>query len=300
MLLFANKARTLLTGSVTSAAGQVAAVTTSSGALFVGVGGVATSTANPMRCVITAVDANGNDTGAFEIVEITRSADNLTLVSRGLEGTTAAAWSAGAVIECRSTADAPRAQNVGVARKVGTSAYRTGRYYDGSSVIGAGYNYYTPATTMTAFPFLCSVNHTFLSIGTYVIGAAPSGKRICFAIYQNDPVSGNPGALVVGTAISTLADSTGVKEVTISAALLEGELYWLVLQTEDLSAISISGMNNNLPPVGGMANIYAIGSSQPHCGLSATPTYAAFVADGTTYTWYPAMGSQMMYLSMKA
>jgi hypothetical protein len=105
MLLFANKARTLLTGSVTSAAGQVAAVTTSSGALFVGVGGIATSTANPMRCVITAVDGSGNDTGAFEIVEITRSGDNLTLVSRGLEGTTAAAWSAGAVIECRSTAD---------------------------------------------------------------------------------------------------------------------------------------------------------------------------------------------------
>lgn len=103
MLLFANKARSLLTGSVTSAAGQVAAVTGSSGALFVGVGGVATSTANPMRCVLTAVDGNGNDTGSYEVVEITRSADNLTLVSRGLEGTSAAAWAAGTVIECRPT-----------------------------------------------------------------------------------------------------------------------------------------------------------------------------------------------------
>jgi hypothetical protein len=104
MLLFANKARTLLTGSVTSAAGQVAAVTTGSGALFVGVGGVATSTANPMRCVITAVDGSGNDTGAIEIVEITRSGDNLTLINRALEGTAAAAWGAGTVIECRATA----------------------------------------------------------------------------------------------------------------------------------------------------------------------------------------------------
>lgn len=104
MLLFANKARSLLTGSVTSAAGQVAAVTAASGALFVGVGGVATSTTNPMRCVMTAVDGSGNDTGAFEVVEITRSGDNLTLVSRGLEGTTAAAWGAGTVIECRPSA----------------------------------------------------------------------------------------------------------------------------------------------------------------------------------------------------
>lgn len=104
MLLFANKARAALTGSVTSAAGQVAAVTTGAGALFVGVGGVATSTANPMRCVITAVDANGNDTGAFEVVEVVRSGDNLTLQSRGLEGTSAAAWSAGAIVECRPTA----------------------------------------------------------------------------------------------------------------------------------------------------------------------------------------------------
>lgn len=105
MLLFANKARAALTGSVTSAAGQVAAVTTGAGALFVGVGGVATSTANPMRCVLTAVDANGNDTGAFEVVEIVRAGDNLTLQSRGLEGTAAAAWGAGTVIECRPTAD---------------------------------------------------------------------------------------------------------------------------------------------------------------------------------------------------
>jgi hypothetical protein len=105
MLLFANKARAALTGSVASAAGQVAAVTTGAGALFVGVGGVATSTTNPMRCVLTAVDANGNDTGAFEVVEVVRSGDNLTLQSRGLEGTTAAAWGAGTVIECRPTAE---------------------------------------------------------------------------------------------------------------------------------------------------------------------------------------------------
>jgi hypothetical protein len=126
MLLFANKARTLLTGSVTSAAGQVAAVTTSSGALFVGVGGVATSTANPMRCVITAVDGSGNDTGAFEIVEVTRSSDNLTLVSRGLEGTTAAAWSAGAVIECRTTAGHTMRGPQLLARGVGSSSGTTG------------------------------------------------------------------------------------------------------------------------------------------------------------------------------
>lgn len=104
MLLFANKARSTLTGSVTSAAGQVAAVATGSGALFVGVGGVATSASNPMRCVLTAVDASGNDTGAFEVVEVVRSGDNLTLQSRGLEGTAAAAWGSGTVIECRSTA----------------------------------------------------------------------------------------------------------------------------------------------------------------------------------------------------
>jgi hypothetical protein len=126
MLLFANKARTLLTGSVTSAAGQVAAVTTSSGALFVGVGGVATSTANPMRCVLTAVDGSGNDTGAFEVVEITRAADNLTLVSRGLEGTTAAAWSAGAVIECRPTAGHTMRGPQLLARGVGSASGTTG------------------------------------------------------------------------------------------------------------------------------------------------------------------------------
>ena len=122
MLLTANKARSLLTGSVTSAAGQVAAITASSGALFVGVGGIATSTGNPMRCVLTAVDANGNDTGAYEIVNVTRSGDNLTLVSRGLEGTTAASWSAGTVIECRPTAGTPLVMGPqGVISGVGTS-----------------------------------------------------------------------------------------------------------------------------------------------------------------------------------
>lgn len=104
MLLVANKARSALTGSVTAAAGQVASITATTGALFVGVGSVATSTFSPMRCVLTAVDANGNDTGAIEIVDVTRSGDNLTLVTRGLEGTTPAAWVVGTVIECRPTA----------------------------------------------------------------------------------------------------------------------------------------------------------------------------------------------------
>jgi len=130
MLLFANKARSFLTGSVTSAAGQVAAITTTSGALFVGVGGVATSTANPMRCVLTAVDANGNDTGAFEIVEVVRSGDNLTLQSRGLEGTSAAAWASGTVIECRQTAGVAAGaheqtivQRSGLLAQAGTNAF---------------------------------------------------------------------------------------------------------------------------------------------------------------------------------
>lgn len=104
MLLNANGARSVLTASVTSAAGQVASITTATGTRFVGFSGLATSTANPMRCVMTAVDANGNDTGAFEIVEVTRSGDSLTLVRRGLEGTTAAAWGVGTVIENRPTA----------------------------------------------------------------------------------------------------------------------------------------------------------------------------------------------------
>lgn len=104
MLLFANKARSTLTNSVTSAAGQVATVTAGEGALFVGLGGFATSTTDPMRCVLTAVDGDGNDTGVYEIVEIVRSGDNLTLQSRGLEGTSAAAWGIGTIIECRATA----------------------------------------------------------------------------------------------------------------------------------------------------------------------------------------------------
>jgi hypothetical protein len=150
VLLFANKARTLLTGSVTSAAGQVAAVTTSSGALFVGVGGVATSTANPMRCVITAVDGSGNDTGAIEIVELTRSADNLTLVSRGLEGTTAAAWSAGAVIECRPTAGVSLRQPQVLFRGIGRSTQATASYTTASSVLPSGTPLSIPAGFLSA------------------------------------------------------------------------------------------------------------------------------------------------------
>lgn len=140
MLLFANKARAALTGSVTSAAGQVATVTTGAGALFVGVGGVATSTANPMRCVITAVDASGNDTGAFEVVEVVRSGDNLTLQSRGLEGTSAAAWSAGAIIECRPTAqgviELPRTLFQGVGQQnVVTNAVATSLLPGGTPLV---------------------------------------------------------------------------------------------------------------------------------------------------------------------
>jgi hypothetical protein len=109
MLLFANKARTaIVTSGITAAAGQVANITAASGAQFVGVGGVPTNTTLPalIRCVVTAVDANGNDTGAYEIVDVHRpaGADTLTFVNRGLEGTAAAAWGVGTVIECRPTA----------------------------------------------------------------------------------------------------------------------------------------------------------------------------------------------------
>jgi hypothetical protein len=152
MLLFANKARAAIAAgsSVTSAAGQVAAVTTGSGALFVGVGGVATSTANPMRCVITAVDANGNDTGAFEIVEITRSGDNLTLASRGLEGTTAVAWGAGTVIECRPTAGLSLRQPQVLFRGIGRSTQATASYATASSVLPSGAPLSIPAGFLSA------------------------------------------------------------------------------------------------------------------------------------------------------
>lgn len=156
MLLFANKARSTLTTSVTSAAGQVATITTGDGGLFVGVGGVATSTTNPMRCVLTAVDANGNDTGAYEIVEVVRSGDNLTLQSRGLEGTTAAAWSAGAVIECRPSAGVQSRGPQLIARGIGRSTQALSSSIAGAagpiaaSVLPGGNPLVIPAGTLVA------------------------------------------------------------------------------------------------------------------------------------------------------
>jgi hypothetical protein len=125
MLLFANKARSLLTSGITSAAGQTANITAASGALFVGVGGVATGTNKVIRCVLTAVDANGNDTGAYEIVEVTRAADVLTFVNRGLEGTTAAAWSAGTLVECRPSAGLRYRSPLILAQGIGQQAVAT-------------------------------------------------------------------------------------------------------------------------------------------------------------------------------
>lgn len=299
MLLFANKARTTLTAAVTTAAGQVATVQAGAGALFVGVGGVATSTTNPMRCVMTAVDAAGNDTGAFEVVEVVRSGDNLTLQSRALEGTTATAWGVGTVIECRDTADTTRLRVSGVARRGGAPAYFTGRYYDGSLVVGTYSNYVGPWDTLNATPFLCTADHTFVAIGTYVITAAPAGSTMSFGIYQADPATGLPGALVLDTATTLLADTAGIKEVVISAPLMAGQLYWLVIQVQTTN-MTISGYSGSFANAAGAASAQASGASQPNTTLSATATYGALAANGTTYNWYGTGGMAAMLLWLKA
>lgn len=236
MLLFANKARSALTGSVTAAVGQVAAVTAASGALFVGIGGVATSATNPMRCVMTAVDANGNDTGAFEIVEITRSGDNLTLVARGLEGTAAAAWGAGTVIENRPTADS----------QLGKTVWRSGvrvpaaarQVTSGSRVIVVNTLYAMPLNVGPSFPI------AGLEISVVTLVAATLAR---LGVYEDDG-TGYPGALLldfgtVSTAAVAIATIAGV--VAASA-----RPRWLALVGNGAPALAITAASLFDPPFG--------------------------------------------------
>lgn len=232
MLLFANKARSTLTTSVTSAAGQVATITTGDGGLFVGVGGVATSTTNPMRCVLTAVDANGNDTGAYEIVEVVRSGDNLTLQSRGLDGTTAAAWSAGAVIECRPTAGASEPLHAD-AFALWPPTTRTGRWYAAHPLtagivnnLSANYGGDVAYGGITIHPLMFRRDAVIDRIGVNVSTAGAAGVVTRVGLYTEDPVSGFAGSLLVDSGDMDVS-TTGSKEFIYSATLRGGTRYWM-------------------------------------------------------------------------
>lgn len=242
MLLFANKASGTSTGgTITGSTADGATITLGAGegAEFVGVGSVATSSANPMRVVLTAVDANGNDTGAYEIVEVTRSGDTLTTTARGLEGTTAAMWPSGTRVECRPTAHAlERSQNIGPANMViGTDDHWVipGVSVRGTSTHGPTANY------LVYEPFLVLEPCIVTAIALEVVTAATAGATVRLGIARAG-ADWQPTALVAEIGTRPAIDSTGVKSVTgLSIALRPGRYLRLFSPTANVTVRRFEG-----------------------------------------------------------
>lgn len=298
MLLFANKARSTLTNSVTSAAGQVATVTASTGALFVGVGGVATSTTNPMRCVLTAVDANGNDTGAFEVVEVVRSGDNLTLQARGLEGTTPSAWNAGAMIECRPTAEASQ-RLTDSAAELWPRAGRSGKWFkaspwNGSIVNTFSANFGGDATygDIATYPLRFRFDTVIDRLGVYVSSAGAAGVKTRIALYAENPVTGLAGTLI--TSSGDMDCSTiGSKEYLYSATLVGGVRYWLAHATSGACGYAGYGDSSDGIPYG-CYNLTYQNDSTP----SVRQAYGAFPTDLSAAAFYYIRSSGFIALGV--
>ncbi len=88
----------------------------------------------------------------------------------------------------------------------------------------------TAASTITVatlylFPFVAWQSLTIDRIGFEITTAGAAGALARAAIYARDPATGAAGALVLDSG-TTAADSTGVKNLTVSTALTAG-LYWV-------------------------------------------------------------------------
>lgn len=204
-----------------------------------------------------------------ELLIVTAISGTTWTVTRGAEGTTAAAHSSGDAVTHIITRDS--LYQFGLA---GGDYFRSGYYHLGG-YIGSQTTQSATVGRVYFTPFWVPVRRTFDRVGLNVNTAATaaSGSVLRLGIYANS--GGNPGSLILdaGTPVST--ETTGAKEFTISQTLDPG-LYWtaalVTVATCTLTAYTqITPFSSNLTaPYAGTSPTNPVLSSQTSLPSSVT------------------------------
>lgn len=173
--------------------------------------------------------------GTVELVTYTGlTANSLTGVVRGLDGTAAQAHASGAAVQhVMSASDIQLALRVTELQP----GLLSGAYYQSQFATSQGVTGLTN-NNLRAAPFTVFGRTSFSGLVLEVTTAGPAGAAMRLGIYADDG-TGYPGALILDAG-TVLADSTGFKEIAITQALARG-LYWLVAVGE-VGGISVRGL----------------------------------------------------------
>lgn len=134
-------------------------------------------------------------------------------------------------------------------------AWVTGRYYDGSSLYPSATFVDVTGLANTIFyaPFWVPYDVTVDRLAIYVsVASGTGGATARLALYNKHATLWKPGAVLLDAGTVAI-DSTGLKTITISQALVGGNWYWTAFNGSATGA-SIKGFQNGVA-LGGRSDL---------------------------------------------
>lgn len=173
-----------------------------------------------------------------------------------------------------------------IVRKIGSTWYVSGRYYDSTYPFGlAAATANITAGTLLYFPFMALENVTFDQLGINCSTLAAS-STITLALFDSDANNLPANRLLQTSALDT--STTGVKTASINQVMTAGSVYW----------VAVLALGGN-PTLSAASSAYfrsfignaAVATNTPCCyqlsGQSAIPTTASVNSSLATATSLP-------------